>query len=276
MKRESKILIGSILVNIFLIIIKTITGLTFSSKSLIAHAISSLSDLITDIIAILGNLLSKKDPNKKHPYGYGKVEYLTCFIMGIFIICIAISLIIKSFCYSNNILSNSVMIISILSLIIKFSYAKFMLKSGIEYQSNILIVSSKEAMVDALTSIIVIISALLSRLSSYSDNICTLLISIYIAYMGIKIIKDNAINIIGTIETNEEYLIKIKEIILNNKEILSIRSINIIKYGSYNIMNLDIIFKNNLKLTQIKFITDKIKEKLKYENIKYINIDVSI
>ena len=72
MDKVVKVLLKSVLLNIILVITKLIFGFLGTSKALIANAIHSLSDLITDVISILGYHLSKKNPTKKHPFGYGQ------------------------------------------------------------------------------------------------------------------------------------------------------------------------------------------------------------
>ncbi len=282
MKKTNKVLVGSMFVNIFLIIIKVVIGVIGHSKTLIAHAIHSLSDLITDIIAIFGNVLSGKPADNKHPYGHGRIEYLTSIVVGVIIVAIALLLIINSFSQDKNLPSNIVIVVSIITLIIKLTYARYMLKIGKIFQNNILIASATESTADALTSIIVVISVLLSKLTcyntifSYSDNICTIIIGFYIVYVGYKIISDNVVSIIGNVETDNTYLESLKQLILIDSEIITIKNINVLKYGSYYAADIEIILDENLTLKDMHTITAKIKKRLlsKKTKIKYVNIIV--
>ena len=81
MKNTNKIMKASFLTNLFLSIIKVIIGFFGKSSSLIADGIHSLSDLITDIVAIVGNSFASKPADHEHPYGHGKLEYLTCLFL---------------------------------------------------------------------------------------------------------------------------------------------------------------------------------------------------
>ncbi len=86
MSAVTKTMVVSMIVNVFLSLIKIISGILGSCNSLIADGIHSISDLSTDIIAIIGNKLSLKPADNKHPYGHGKIEYLTSLIISIVIL----------------------------------------------------------------------------------------------------------------------------------------------------------------------------------------------
>ena len=88
-----KVLYVSFFSNIFLSILKVVVGIIGKSSALISDGIHSFSDLITDVVAIFGNYLSLKPADDKHPYGHGKLEYITSFIIGIVIIIIGLILI---------------------------------------------------------------------------------------------------------------------------------------------------------------------------------------
>ena len=72
----------SFITNLFLSIIKIVIGYIFNSGALIADGVHSCSDLTTDVIAVVGATLSKKPADTKHPYGHGKIEYLTSLIIS--------------------------------------------------------------------------------------------------------------------------------------------------------------------------------------------------
>jgi len=78
--RITKYMIFSLLANLFLSFIKITFGLVSGMKSLIADGIHSFSDLTTDVIAIIGNKLSRKPADDGHPRGHGKIEYITSIL----------------------------------------------------------------------------------------------------------------------------------------------------------------------------------------------------
>ena len=89
------VLIKSFLVNLFLTILKFIGSVMSNSKTLLADSIHCMSDMSTDLISIIGTKISSKKPDLNHPYGHGKIEYLTSIIMSFFIISLGISILLN-------------------------------------------------------------------------------------------------------------------------------------------------------------------------------------
>ena len=169
MNKITKTLLVSVSVNICLVVCKLIIGFLGSSKALIANAIHSLTDLITDGIAIVGNNFSMRPADNKHPYGYGQIEYVTNIIVGLVILILGITQIINAFSGNVDIPSNIIIYTSVIAIIVKYTLAKYITIKGKEYKSGILIVSGFESKADALTTFFVIISALLSKLTAYNE-----------------------------------------------------------------------------------------------------------
>lgn len=283
MDKIIKVLLKSVFINTILVIFKIIIGFMGSSKALIANAIHSLSDLTTDIISIVGYSLSKKKASKKHPLGYGQIEYLTNIIVGVVIIFLAIETISSAFNKDVNIPSNIILVTSVISAIVKYLFSSYMLKKGNEYKNSILIVSGIESKADSLTGLLVVLSVLLSKLSvyndlySYSDNFCTFIIGVYILYIAIKILKDNIVNIIGKNEDNEDLLNYVTTIVLDNKQVEEILDLSIIRYGAYYVATIEIELDKNIRAKEINELKTKIRKKIinKKTNISYLTISVN-
>jgi cation diffusion facilitator family transporter len=233
-------MIVSLTINAILLLVKLMAGLIIKSKTLIADAVHSLSDLLTDIIAIVGQRLSKAEPDFEHPYGHGKIEYITSMVIGTLIMIIGIGL-IASAINSNLMASYSINIIYILLIIIiiKFVLSRYVTFYGQKYNNNILIASGKESMADALSSIGVLITILLFPLSQYIpifkyvDVIGCIIISAFIIKTAINILIVNINAILGEKEQNEEITERIKALILSVTDVNRIDRLNLIKYGSY-------------------------------------------
>lgn len=278
-----KVLLKSVSVNILLVITKLIIGIVGSSKALVANAIHSLSDLITDIISIFGYLISKKPATNKHPLGYGQIEYLTNIFVGLVILLLGIETITNAFNNTVNIPSNIILITSLIAAIVKYLLANYILTKGRNHKNGILIVSGIESKADALTSALVVISVILSKLTpynnlySYSDNVCTFIIGLYVVYIALKILKDNVLNIIGRAEDDENLLAKVREIVMQHKEISKIIDLSLIKYGSYYVASIELNLAKNIKLKAINELKLKLKKELVNNdtNISYLTISVN-
>ena len=89
MERKKTIIktsILGILVNIVLVIFKSIIGFAVNSIAIILDAVNNLTDVISSVVTIIGTKLANKKPDKKHPYGHGRIEYFTAIILGAIVI----------------------------------------------------------------------------------------------------------------------------------------------------------------------------------------------
>lgn len=283
MEKATKVLVKSLIVNILLTLTKFVFGLIYKSKVLVADGIHSLSDLATDIVSIYGSKLSLKPADTEHPYGHGKIEYLTSIVIGAVILALALSLLGNSLNAKNTIASNMVLYVTIFTILAKYLISRYILSKGVKYKSNLLVASGKESRSDVISSAIVIVTYFLSKLSSYSkiflysDTIGTFIIGLIILKTAYRILKENIVSILGEIEQDEEYLDKIREIILENSEVVNIEELNIIKYGHYYQANITINMDSNVTLEDARVVSDRIKKKLinKKTRISYAKISIN-
>lgn len=283
MEKATKVLVKSLIVNILLTLTKFVFGLIYKSKVLVADGIHSLSDLATDIVSIYGSKLSLKPADTEHPYGHGKIEYLTSIVIGAVILALALSLLGNSLNAKTTITSNMVLYVTIFTILAKYLISRYILSKGVKYKSNLLIASGKESRSDVISSAIVIVTYFLSKLSSYSkiflysDTIGTFIIGLIILKTAYRILKENIVSILGEIEQDEEYLDKIREIILENSEVVNIEELNIIKYGHYYQANITINMDSDVTLEDACLVSDRIKKKLinKKTRISYAKISIN-
>lgn len=283
MEKVTKVLVKSLIVNILLTLTKFVFGLIYKSKVLVADGIHSLSDLATDIVSIYGSKLSLKPADTEHPYGHGKIEYLTSIVIGAVILALALSLLGNSLNAKTTITSNMVLYVTIFTILAKYLISRYILSKGVKYKSNLLVASGKESRSDVISSAIVIVTYFLSKLSSYSriflysDTIGTFIIGLIILKTAYRILKENIVSILGEIEQDEEYLDKIREIILENSEVVNIEELNIIKYGHYYQANITINMDSDVTLEDACLVSDRIKKKLinKKTRISYAKISIN-
>lgn len=283
MEKVTKVLVKSLIVNILLTLTKFVFGIIYKSKVLVADGIHSLSDLATDVVSIYGSKLSLKPADNEHPYGHGKIEYLTSIVIGAVILALALSLLGNSLNAKNTIASNMVLYVTIFTILAKYLISRYILSKGVKYKSNLLVASGKESRSDVISSVVVIITYFLSKLSSYSkiflysDTIGTFIIGLIILKTAYRILKENIVSILGEIEQDEEYLDKIREIILENSEVVNIEELNIIKYGHYYQANITINMDSDVTLEDACLVSDRIKKKLinKKTRISYAKISIN-
>lgn len=270
----------SFITNLFLSIIKIIIGYIFNSGALIADGLHSCSDLTTDVIAVVGVFLSKKPADTKHPFGHGRLEYLTSLIIGAIILILGLSIIGNSFNRKVVIPSIIVTFVTIFTIIVKYILSNFLIKEGKKRQNNILISSGKESRTDVISSIVVLLSSVLIQFSNkisylkYADIVATIIVGLFIIRVGFLILKENISILIGECETDKDIINNLEKIILNFDNIKTIDKINLLKYGSYYELTSEISIDSNLSFKDVHNIVHDVEDAIKKSNdkIKYITI----
>lgn len=285
MKNVVQSMIVSIVVNFILIVIKLVVGIISNYKSLVADAIHSFSDMSTDLVAIFGQWLAVKKADDKHPYGHGKIEYITSIIIGGFILALGIGL-INSTIIGNiapSKYTDIALIVVIITIILKYGLAKYVYYKGKIDNNSILLASAQENMADVLSSIGVFITITLSMLTKYvpifkyADKVGGLIISLLIIKTSFNILRDNINAIIGEREQNQNVIDKIKNIILSISDVLSIDDLVVMKLGSYYQIILDVGLDAKMTLKDAHNVAHKIEKELIDSNlkIKYVTVHIN-
>ena len=285
MKNVVQSMIVSIVVNFILIVIKLVVGIISNYKSLVADAIHSFSDMSTDLVAIFGQWLAVKKADDKHPYGHGKIEYITSIIIGGFILALGIGLINSTI--TGNIApskyTNIALIVVIITIILKYGLAKYVYYKGKIDNNSILLARAHENMEDVFSSIGVFITITLSLLTKYvpifkyADKVGGLIISLLIIKTSFNILRDNINAIIGEREQNQNVIDKIKNIILSISDVLSIDDLVVMKLGSYYQIILDVGLDAKMTLKDAHNVAHKIEKELIDSNlkIKYVTVHIN-
>lgn len=283
LKKITLVLIKSLIVNITLTIIKIIFGFICKSKVLIADGTHSLSDFATDIVSIFGSKLSGKPADEEHPYGHGKLEYLTSIVIGSFVLALAISLIVGAFKPTQVIPNNMVLYVTIFTIVAKYLLVQYIYINGHKYKSSLLLASARESRADVLSSLIVVIIFFLSKLNkfhdifNYADSFGSFIVGLIVLRTAYNILKENVVSILGEKEQDEEYLKQIRKIILSHNEVKKIEELDIIKYGHYYQASITIDLDSNITIFDCDRIVNRIKKDLesKKTRISYVKISVN-
>lgn len=267
MHKEFKVLLFSMFNNFLISIIKVIGGFYFHLGSLFADGMHTFSDFVTDIVSYIGAKLSKKKPTKYHPFGFGKVEYLTNLFVGFLLILLAIFIIFYGFIGKIHIPPLSVLWLLLVVFLLKLMAILVLHKVGRQLNSQLLITAVRESLADLYSTIGVSIVTLILQFSDsypvlkYADVIGSVLIGIIVFKTAFTIIVDNSMSLIGEVETNPELIKKIKEFILQIKGINDVE-VTLIKYGDYYKIQLMVEMDSKLTLAQVSRLEHKLKQDL--------------
>lgn len=205
-KKREKIIIRtsiiSIVLNIVLVGFKALVGFFANSIAIISDAINNLSDVISSIIAIAGTKFAAKKPDKEHPYGHGRIEYIASFIISAIIIYAGIAAFIESckkIIKPEEISYNKFTIIVIVSgILVKLLLGIYVKKKGKLVNSDTLIASGVDALNDAIVSISVLASGIIYLIWNINlEAYVGVLVSIIIFKTGIEMVKDSINDIVG-------------------------------------------------------------------------------
>ena len=207
-KTVIKTSIISIISNIVLASFKAIVGLLANSIAIISDAVNNLSDALSSIITIVGTKLAGKAPDKKHPYGYGRIEYMTSLIVSGIVLYAGIIAMVESV---KNLIhpesadySTITLVILITGIVVKFVLGMYVKKKGKEVNSDSLVASGSDAFNDAILSISVLASTIIYMIFNISlEAYVGVLLSIFIIKAGLELIKESVDNMLGVrIESN--------------------------------------------------------------------------
>ena len=205
MDRSKKIVRTSIIgiaVNMILVAFKMFVGLIANSIAIILDAINNLSDALSSVITIIGTKLAGKAPDKKHPYGHGRIEYITSVIIAFIVLAAGVTSFRESFVKiihpDETNYSGVTLIIVGVAVVVKLLLGTYVKKVGREVSSESLIASGSDAFFDAILSLATFAAALVSMIWGVGlEGVLGIVISIFIIKAGIDILLEALNSIIG-------------------------------------------------------------------------------
>ena len=269
----------AIVVNIVLALLKIISGNIFQSVSLLSDGLNSLSDLITNILVIVGLKVGNNPEDSEHPFGHGKIESVFSVIIGTFIIISAFEVIqenfLKLFEKNSGVLLNKwPIIITIMTIIIKIFQLIFMKQKTGKEKSALIETLLVDYKMDIVISSSVLVGLLLSLISPLFDIIVGLIIAIYIIINGYQLISENALILLDS--QDKELLEEIREDILKFPEIENAHDFRMTTSGKEVYIFVDVRMNRDKTIEEAHEIVNEITKtlKYKYKNVKRILIHV--
>lgn len=285
-KREQIIVrtsIIGILGNILLVGFKATIGFIAGSISIILDALNNLTDVLSSVITIIGTKISNKKPDRKHPFGHGRVEYITSTLIAALILFaggLAIYESIKSIIdyFNNKTLPEftipSLIIIAV-AILVKVAIGIFYKIQGKKVNSGSLKASGTDALFDAALSLGTLIGAIFAfTLGWYVEGYLGIVIGLFIIRTGIEILRESFSLIIGERYDKSE-ITKIKADICAVEGVQGAYDLIINSYGpNKNIGSVHIGVANDLTAKEIQIIERNITALMysKYNTIMTVGI----
>ena len=267
----------AIVVNIVLALLKIISGNIFKSVSLISDGLNSLSDLITNILVIIGLKVGENPEDKEHPFGHGKIESVFSVIIGTFIMITAFDIIKENitglFQLKGKVITSPMpLIITVIVIIIKVFQLIFMKNNTKDYRGALINSLLEDYKADIVISISVLAGILLSKINPVFDVFVGISVAIYIMYSGYNLIKDNALILLDS--QDEELLENVRKDLSEFDEIENAHDFRMTTSGKNIYLFIDVRMDKSLTIDEAHEITNKISKfiKHKYKNIKRVLI----
>ncbi|MCD6347297.1 MAG: cation transporter, partial [Bacteroidales bacterium] len=235
----------SIIGNILLFVLKYIAGVMSGSVALLADAWHTLGDSISSAILIIGIRISKKPPDEEHPFGHGRAEWISSFLIGVFLIVIGFNFIRESIGHlqTRDDFNYGLIawIATISSILIKEGMAQLSFRGAKMTGLQSLKADGWHHRTDSLSSVIVLIGLIIGNRLWWIDGVLGIVVSLMIFFAAYEILKENISNMLGK-KPNQETIDKIHLIIEKNchKEV-NLHSIRIHHYGQYKEMTAHIM-----------------------------------
>ena len=256
--------IVGIAVNVFLSVFKVGVGIFSNSIAVILDAVNNLSDALSSVITIIGTKLSSKNPDKKHPFGYGRIEYLSSMLVAGIIIYAGITALVESVKKIINPVHSHYGTVSLaiifIGIIVKLVLGRYVKSKGSEVNSGALVASGADALFDAILSISVFLSAIIYILFEISlEAYVGIAIALFIIKAGIDMMIDTLDDIIGR-RVNNEISIEIKNIIKEEPYIKGVYDLALFNYGPdkyYGSVHIEL--PDTMTVNDVDMITRKIQ-----------------
>ena len=256
-----------IICNILLFLLKIIISVLLNSISIMADAFNNLSDAASSIISLFGIRLAGRPADKEHPFGHGRIEYISALVVSFLILLVGVSLLKNSFekIMNPKALEYSwiLVVFLIISVFVKVWLSLFNKCLGNKINSNVLRATAADARNDVIVTSATIISVVAGNfLGIMIDGWMGVTVSVFVVLAGIGIAKDTLMPLLGEAVDREMYE-KITNIISCYDEIIGSHDLIIHNYGpSNNMATIHAEVASDSELIKVHEIIDDLEKKI--------------
>ncbi len=269
-----------IVANVLLASFKALVGVAVHSTAMVLDAVNNFSDVLSSLVTIIGTKIASRKPDKKHPLGHGRVEYLAQMIIAALILYAGITALWESV---KKIITpvdpeHSAISLALISvaIVVKIFLGLYVKKQGKKAKSDLLISSGTDALFDAILSTAVLISAIILLIFKFNiEAYVSVIIAIFILKAGIEIIVEAVDDMLGH-RVEVEYTKKVKESVLTFDEVFGAYDIVLHNYGPDRYLgSVHIEIDDRMTADKIDSLTRNITQKV-YEDTGIILTAVGI
>lgn len=222
--------------NVFLFLLKLTIGFLTGSISIAADAFNNLSDGLSCLISIVGFKVAGKAPDAKHPFGYGRTEYIAGLIVAFIIVLVGFEFLKTS---ADRIIhpepvafSGVLLAILAVSMLVKLWMGAFNSSIGRRIESPVLLAAGQDSRNDVITTLVVVLGMVAGRFTTLPvDGYVGLLVALFILWAGVGIVRDTVAPLLGE-AADPEVAHNIAEIVRESEYIVGVHDLIVHNYGA--------------------------------------------
>lgn len=275
----TKTSVVGIVTNFLLALFKAVVGLLANSIAVVLDAVNNLSDALSSVITIIGIKFAHRKPDKKHPFGYGRVEYFS----GILIAGLVFSAGVVSFVEAVKKIFNpevpdyqavTLVVISV-AIVTKILLGRYVKRQGEKFCSDALIASGSDASFDAIISASTLLGALISIVGGISvDGWIGAIISAFIIKAGVELLGQPVSHVVGA-RANSETTRGIKADIRSVEGVIGAYDLVLHNYGpDYAVGSVHVEVDDSLSARDIHVLTKKIQLLIKEKYDVFLSVGI--
>ena len=222
--------------NVFLFILKVVIGLVTGSISIAADAFNNLSDGLSCLISIVGFKVSGKAPDAKHPFGYGRTEYIAGLVVSFIIVLVGFEFFKTSLDRIINpapvTFSAILVVILAVSMLVKLWMGAFNVQIGRRIDSPVLMAAGQDSRNDVITTGVVILGMVAGQFTTLPvDGYVGVLVAAFIVWAGFGIARDTVAPLLGE-AADPEIARSIEKIVMESDYIVGVHDLIVHNYGA--------------------------------------------
>ena len=222
--------------NVFLFLLKLTIGFLTGSISIAADAFNNLSDGLSCLISIVGFKVAGKAPDAKHPFGYGRTEYIAGLIVAFIIVLVGFEFLKTS---ADRIIhpepvafSGVLLAILAVSMLVKLWMGAFNSSIGRRIESPVLLAAGQDSRNDVITTLVVVLGMVAGRFTTLPvDGYVGVLVALFILWAGVGIVRDTVAPLLGE-AADPEVAQNIAEIVRESEYIVGVHDLIVHNYGA--------------------------------------------
>ena len=257
-----------VIANVVLVALKLVVGISARSQALVADGVHSISDLFSDLVVYLGLKWGRKEADEDHPYGHGRIETMSGFIVGLILFLVGVGIVYNSIVaiYGHQTAAPSVLAIYVagFSIILKEAMYWYTVLVGRRIDSPVLIANAWHHRTDALSSVAVLIGVAAAYFNPdwhLADSIAALVVSYFIFRVSVSLMSNSVRELVDTMP-GPEVTDMIRRHSAQIKGVRNVHDIMARKSGPHILVEIHVVVDKNITVLQGHDIAKEVEQTL--------------